>query len=390
MLASHGNGGDRLGIIHGGMDQKEREKVKAAFQTNPKDADVRILLATDAASEGIDLQNYCNCLIHVEIPYNPNVMEQRHGRIDRHGQKYDEVLIWHPVDGGEATEDTFGGHKDDIIRALIKLEAMREDMGSVNPVIAPQMAGLIEGTKRELDTREAEARAAKAKRFVRAERQIKERIEKLHERLQETQKDFHLTPKRIYAAVKTGLALERRPSLKPVELQGAPSGTVFEMPALTGSWARCTEGLRHPHTGELRPITFDHQVAKDRDDVVLVHLNHRLVQLCLRLMRAEVWAQSDVKKLHRVDVRSLPNSELDDLAVAVVSRLVITGGKHHRLHEELTVAGGYLKDNVFSREARVTQVNGWLERGTPIQASERLFDGLRRRFEKYQDSILQV
>ncbi len=390
ILASHGNGGDRLGIIHGGMDQKEREKVKAAFQTNPKDADVRILLATDAASEGIDLQNYCNCLIHVEIPYNPNVMEQRHGRIDRHGQKYDEVLIWHPVDGGEATEDTFGGHKDDIIRALIKLEAMREDMGSVNPVIAPQMAGLIEGTKRELDTREAEARAAKAKRFVRAERQIKERIEKLHERLQETQKDFHLTPKRIYAAVKTGLALERRPSLKPVELQGAPSGTVFEMPALTGSWARCTEGLRHPHTGELRPITFDHQVAKDRDDVVLVHLNHRLVQLCLRLMRAEVWAQSDVKKLHRVDVRSLPNSELDDLAVAVVSRLVITGGKHHRLHEELTVAGGYLKDNVFSREARVTQVNGWLERGTPIQASERLFDGLRRRFEKYQDSILQV
>ena len=59
------------------------------------------LLATDAASEGIDLQNYCNCLIHLEIPYNPNVMEQRNGRIDRHGQRHKEVLIWHPVDGGE-------------------------------------------------------------------------------------------------------------------------------------------------------------------------------------------------------------------------------------------------------------------------------------------------
>jgi superfamily II DNA or RNA helicase len=306
ILASHGHGGDRLGIVHGGMDQEEREKVKAAFQTNPKDSDIRILLATDAASEGIDLQNYCNCLIHVEIPYNPNVMEQRNGRIDRHGQKHDEVLIWHPVDGGEATDDTLGGHKDDIIRALIKLEAMREDMGSVNPVIAPQMAGLIEGTRRELDTREAEARSAKAKRYVRAERQLKQRIEKLHERLQETEKDFHLTHERICAAVKTGLALEKRPPLKSVELQGAPSGTVFEMPALTGSWARCMEGLRHPHTGKLRPITFDHQVAKGRDDVVLVHLNHRLVQMCLRLMRAEVWAQSDVKKLHRIDVRTLP------------------------------------------------------------------------------------
>jgi superfamily II DNA or RNA helicase len=390
ILVSHGYGGERLGIIHGGMDQEERELVKAAFQTNPNEADIRILLATDAASEGIDLQNHCNCLIHIEIPYNPNVMEQRNGRIDRWGQKQEEVLIWHPADGGEASADTLGGHKDDIIRALVKLEAMREDMGSVNPVIAPQMAGLIEGTRRELDTKEAEARAAKAKRYVRAEREIKERIEKLHERLLETQKDFHLTPERVYAAVKTGLALDKRPPLRPIELKGAPSGAVFEMPTLAGSWSRCMEGLRHPYTQKLRPITFDHQVAKGRDDVVLVHLNHRLVQMCLRLMRAEVWAQSDVKKLHRVDVRTLPASALSELAVAVVSRLVVTGGKHHRLHEELTVAGGYMKDTSFSREARVTQVNGWLEKATTIQAGERLFEGLKRRFEKNQDSILQA
>ena len=69
------------------------------------------------------------------------------------------------------------------------------------------------------------------------------------------------------------------------------TAAVFEMPALTGSWARCMEGLRHPHTQKLRPITFDHDVAKNRDDVVLVHLNHRLVQMCLRLMRAGVGAR---------------------------------------------------------------------------------------------------
>lgn len=390
ILATRGFGGDRLGIIHGGVSHDDREVIKAAFQTNPKDAAIRILLATDAASEGIDLQNYCNCLIHVEIPYNPNVMEQRNGRIDRHGQKQDEVLIWHPVDGGDAQHDALGGHKDDIIRALRKLEAMRADMGSVNPVIAPQMAGLIEGSLRDLDTHEAEARAARARRFVRAERQLQERIERLHERLQETRKDFHLTPDRICEAVKTGLTLAGKPPLKPAELDGAPGGTVFEMPALTGSWARCLEGLRHPHTQKQRPITFDHDVAKNRDDVVLVHLNHRLVQMCLQLMRAEVWAQNDVKKLHRVDVRTLPDSVLTEPALVVVSRLVITGGTHHRLHEELTVSGGYLKGPSFAREPRVTQVNQWLDEASRHRAEETVFSGLAHDFTENEDAILRA
>ncbi len=44
-------------------------------------APVRILVATDAASEGLDLQNYCSRLIHDEIPWNPNRMEQRNGEL---------------------------------------------------------------------------------------------------------------------------------------------------------------------------------------------------------------------------------------------------------------------------------------------------------------------
>ena len=369
-FASHGFGGDRLDILHGGIQQDEREKIKAAFQTSPKYSAVRILLATDAASEGIDLQNHCNCLIHLEIPYNPNVMEQRNGRIDRHGQRQKEVLIWHPVDGGGQGKATIGGHGDDIIRALRKLESMRADMGSVNPVIAPQMSGLIEGSLKDLDTRLAEAKIAKARRFVRAERELKDRVAKLHERLLTTQQDFHLTPEHILMAVKTGLVLAGRPPLEPFALADAPAGTVFKMPALSGSWARCLEGLRHPHTLQIRPITFDHAVATGRDDVVLVHLNHRLVQMCLRLLRAEVWAQDDVKKLHRVTVRSVPDALIDGPAVVVISRLVVTGGNHHRLHEELTVAGGYLGDKSFRREEGVTKVQQWLDQAEPLTAAD--------------------
>jgi len=389
ILASHGFGGERLGMLHGGLPQEEREPIKAAFQASPQESPVRILLATDAASEGIDLQNHCSRLIHLEIPYNPNVMEQRNGRIDRHGQREKEVRIWHPVDGGDTGGSSVGGHGEDILRALRKLDSMRADMGSVNPVIAPQMSGLIEGSLKDLDTRLAEARIARAKNFVRAERELKERVAKLHERLLTTKQDFHLTPDHFLMAVKTGLALAGRPSLEPVELAGAPSGSVFRMPALSGSWARCLEGLRHPHTQRIRPITFDHAVASGRDDVVLVHLNHRLVQMCLRLLRAEIWAQDDVKKLHRVTVRTVPDAHIDSPAVVVVSRLVVTGGNHHRLHEELTVSGGYLRDQSFRREESVTRVQQWLDEAKPITANEPLFDALRVRFGRQQEAILK-
>lgn len=91
------DGEKRLLTLYGGMNTEERERIKAAFQADPADASVRILLATDAASEGIDLQNHCSCLIHYEIPWNPNRLEQRNGRIDRHGQRAHQVKIYHFV-----------------------------------------------------------------------------------------------------------------------------------------------------------------------------------------------------------------------------------------------------------------------------------------------------
>lgn len=381
ILVAQGFGGERLALIFGGMDTDEREAVKAAFQASPEESPVRILLATDAASEGIDLQNHCHLMIHLEIPYNPNVMEQRNGRIDRHGQRSKEVVIWHPV-------STEGGHGEDILRALRKLDAMRADMGSVNPVIAPQLPDLLEGRRRDLDTKAAEVRIEKSRRFVKAERDLRERVAKLHDRLNATRREQSLVPDHIERAVRAALGLADKPDLEPASLSGAPDGTVFRMPQLSGSWARCLEGLEHPYTHRVRPITFDHEVAKGRDDVVLVHLNHRLVQMSLRLLRAEIWARDDVKKLHRVAVRSLPDERVEGPALVVLSRLVVTGGNHHRLHEELTEAGGYLREAGFRREERVTELRRWLEESSPAAISEATLDALRARFEVQRDSAL--
>jgi hypothetical protein len=267
---------------------------------------------------------------------------------------------------------------------------MRADMGTVNPVIAPQLPALLEGRRRELDTALAEKRIERARRYVKAERELRQRIAKLHERLTTTRSEQHLTPDRIERVVRVALALTGKPDLTPTGLADVPGARAFQMSALAGSWSRCLDGLEHPYTKRIRPITFDHEVAKGRDDVVLVHLNHPLVQLSLRLLRAEVWARDDVKKLNRVTMRTLPDARLDGPAVAIVSRLVITGGNHHRLHEELTEAGGYLHDGGFKREDRVTEVRSWLDTSTPRTIPDSLFDALRTRFQKHTEAILSA
>ena len=84
--------------LYGGMAEEPGESHRGGFQTTPRQSGVRSLLATDAASEGIELQNYCHRLLHVEIPWNPNRIEQRFGRIHRIGQT--EVChLWNLVAG---------------------------------------------------------------------------------------------------------------------------------------------------------------------------------------------------------------------------------------------------------------------------------------------------
>jgi len=398
ILTAHGYGGERLSILHGGIDQEEREVIKAAFQAKPADAPVRILLATNAASEGIDLQNWCNYLIHIEIPWNPNVMEQRNGRIDRHGQRESEVFIWHPVGKGYDKQgdvskkkpgDIDGDHEY-LMRAVRKVETIREDIGSVGPVIAQQIEEAMLGRRKYLDTDAAESKAASAKKLVKAERQLQDKISKLHEQLLEAKNDFHLSPKHIFNAVSVGLELAEMPPLKPKSLSESLKDITYEVPILPGTWGRATAGLEHPHSRERRPVTFDHDFAKGRDDVVLCHLNHRLVQMCLRLLREELWKLDNIKKLHRVAFKSIADSVADTSVVAVRSRLVITGGGHHLLHEEITLSGGALKHNGFTRIPQIGRVRKIVKNAKSLEPSNKLFKAMADRFRRQEASILSA
>jgi SNF2 family DNA or RNA helicase len=103
--------------IHGGMGREERKKAEEAFKHDPT---VQVLVATDAAGEGINLQR-AHLMVNYDLPWNPNRLEQRFGRIHRIGQT--EVChLWNLI-----AEETREG---DVYRTLLeKLEQAREALG---------------------------------------------------------------------------------------------------------------------------------------------------------------------------------------------------------------------------------------------------------------------
>ena len=102
--------------IHGGMKLEDRIEAEGIFKSRSQ-----VMIATEAAGEGINLQ-FCHLMINYDIPWNPNRLEQRMGRIHRYGQKY-EVYVTNLV-----AKDTIEGH---IFKRLFdKLREIKDKMGS--------------------------------------------------------------------------------------------------------------------------------------------------------------------------------------------------------------------------------------------------------------------
>lgn len=360
----------RLELMFGGMDLDERERIKQAFQADPSEpgAEVRILLATDTASEGIDLQNHCSKLIHIEVPWNPNVMEQRNGRVDRYGQTRD-VEIFHFVPAGfdhdapdpDADPGELEGDLEFLFRAVRKVDQIREDLGKVGPVIAEQVEqALVGGSRTRLDTRHAEDDDRLDQQILRRDREWDRYISDLRQRLTATRRELDLSPDAVAAVVHTGLSLANQPPLEPAELDGLETGAAWRVPHLRGTWQRLTEGLEDPHSRRIRPIVFDQALVERRSDVVLAHLNHPLVQRCLRLLRANAWSATS-SDLHRATVQVVDDTVLDTAAVVAFARLVVLGGDAQRIHEEIVSAGGTIAEGRFRRFTTRSELNAVVE-----------------------------
>jgi len=114
----------RIAIMHGHLNRQQRLAAERLFHQ----PETMVLLATDAASEGLNFQQGCWTVIHNELPWNPNRLEQRNGRVDRWGQEHN-VEVYNMV-----LRDTLEGRILTLLEE--KLKRIRKELGDVSDVLS--------------------------------------------------------------------------------------------------------------------------------------------------------------------------------------------------------------------------------------------------------------
>ncbi|SDS16477.1 DISARM system SNF2-like helicase DrmD [Agrococcus carbonis] len=334
VLEAHGLGGERLEVIDGSTDAETREEIRARFTAPPREQPVRILLATDAAGEGIDLQAHCHRLVSFDIPFNPNRLEQRIGRIDRFGQRH-TPLIWH-LRADKQNASPYAQDTDLLARLASKIANSEHDGVSANEIIAPDLQrelGFGGGPARK---RKTDAGEQTINKVLQAEHTLGRDLTRLAERLENSRDRMHLHEGNLLRVFEEGLRISGQPQLTEV---GDPreEARLFEVPSgLSRTWVPALAGLDTRLARDvLRPITFDEQRARQQSDVVYAHLGHPLIQRAARELRGQVWTRTDqVRGISAVVVDGL-----DQSFAAGVARLVLVGEGGMRLHEEIFLAG---------------------------------------------------
>jgi SNF2 family DNA or RNA helicase len=347
---------DRIAVFTGTTGQDRREEVKAAFNADPAKEPLRILICTDAAREGINLQTYCSDLIHFDLPWNPSRLEQRNGRIDRKLQPAKQVFCrYFRYEQREA---------DIVLDALVrKTEVIQRQLGSAGQVIEKRITdrlaqgGIDRGAAAALARAIEEETDAERLAHARAEMDDEERVryarvvaeqQELRDALEHSRDRVGVSPDDLQRVVSAALA---RAGLK---LDGAKAEIVGDTatfrldpnhPAFAKEpgWQDTFDDLRErprkrgERIGEwrkrvpIRAIAFEPPRLPDgrnAPEVVQVHLEHRLV----RRLLSRFLSQGFQAGLSRISVIEGPGAQP---RVVLMGRLAVYGNGAARLHEEI-------------------------------------------------------
>ena len=346
----------RIAVFSGITGTDRREGIKQAFNADPAHEPLRILICTDAAREGINLQTRCFDLVHFDLPWNPSRLEQRNGRIDRKLQPAPTVFCRY---------FRYAQREEDIVlEALVrKTEVIQRQLGSAGQVIAERVTdqltagGIRRGEARALaaaiereedDPRVQLARAEMDESDIKRRSKVEAEIDGLRRSLERSRKRVGVEPGELQQVV--GIALRRADfPLSQAARERVGRVDAFKIdpqhPAFArdAAWQDAFDDLRgrrrgrHERLNEWRQrvppraIAFEPPVQDDRrdsDHVVQVHLEHRLV----RRLLGRFLSQGFQSGLKRAAVILGPGAQP---RAVLLGRIALYGPAAARLHEEI-------------------------------------------------------
>jgi hypothetical protein len=356
---------ERIEIFHGPTPPDKRDAIKQAFNTSPDKHPVRILICTDAAREGLNLQAHCWNLFHFDVPWNPARLEQRNGRIDRKLQPQPVVYCRYFV----YTQRP----EDHVLRVLArKAETIREELGSFNEVLSRKLkygirraaAGELAEEIEKFEDKEGNATIAEELEKTRKRQDdLREEIAARQRQLDQSRRTIAFNPDMLRDALSCSLELM---GLSRISGDGDGRFALPDIETHAGGdhrWSPTLDTLRAPpkdgkrnfewrRNAPIRPLVFQPPAGLD-DSVVQMHLSHRLVQRLLGRFNAQGFV------LHELSRACLVQSEDRVPRVVLLGRLAVFGPRAARLHEELLTVTSQWSDpksrnkplTPFAREA---------------------------------------
>lgn len=316
--------------LYGGASSKQRETIKEAF--NDPWHPLRILVGTDTVSEGISLQLSCRYVIHQEIPWNPMRLEQRNGRVDRHGQERD-VHIFHFTSNDEADLQF-------MARVVDKVKQARADLGSVGQVIDSSIEEHF--TLGTLSAEEFEQRVEAARRDPQEQEDLRRRDRggreaswRAAQRLQATEQTLELTPEHVARVLQQAISREGG------ELRQEANG-IYRFRKVPASWKKLVKETIERQGMALPKLVFDptyfeaqnngRTIFKPRTDAVLIRLGHPLMQRAIGTLRRNLWKDEGMTRW-TIQQCALPSRSRDLLLLSLL--LEVTNEFHEIAHQEV-------------------------------------------------------
>lgn len=324
--------------LYGGSDAAERESVKDAF--NHTDSQLRILLVTDVASEGINLQKNCRYIIHYDIPWNPMRMEQRNGRVDRFGQSR-EVTAYH-FHFREEADSTF------LSLVVNKVEQVREDLGKVSEVLDQQIMNYFSGSRSQQDdaSKFLTNFSSKAESFtpVLADKGSEESYRLAMQKLQVLEQELDFNAKSVAEMLEVVFTSENgRLSPHPSE------DGVWQVTTIPPRWAKIIDDhlrlKKGRNSGATPKLVFDpsyFRTVKDhryvylqKSDTRLIRISHPLMRKALNQIKKSLWGTADQRDFSRLTIAESDLPQGTDAVLVLYAYLECYNELRENIHREV-------------------------------------------------------